>query len=97
MRTLNIACATIGAAALIVLAVNAACPTPPPIGEVYPTVPVESTPVVDAEPAEHPDIVLVPCPVEDAVIDCYWDAATMGNGQGTSFVVIDGVVYRAEG
>jgi hypothetical protein len=28
---------------------------------------------------------LPPCPTEDSS-DCYWDAATMGNGQGRSFI-----------
>lgn len=35
---------------------------------------------------------LLPCPTEDSD-NCYWDAATRGNGQGTSFIVVDGVVY----
>ena len=30
-----------------------------------------------------------PCATEDSD-DCYWDAPTMGNGHGRSFVVIDG-------
>jgi hypothetical protein len=38
---------------------------------------------------------LYPCPVEDAP-NCYWDAATMGNGTGRSFVNIDGTYYYAE-
>lgn len=40
-------------------------------------------------------ITLVPCSEEDSH-DCYWDASTMGNGTGTSFVDIDGVLYFAE-
>jgi hypothetical protein len=39
-----------------------------------------------------PSITLVPCPQEDS-INCYWDAARMGNGQGTSFVNLDGTMY----
>lgn len=31
------------------------------------------------------------CPTEDSD-DCYWDAQTMGNGQGRSFYVIAGAV-----
>jgi hypothetical protein len=38
---------------------------------------------------------LYPCPVEDAP-NCYWDAATMGNGTGRSFVNIDGEYFNAE-
>lgn len=36
---------------------------------------------------------LKPCVTEDQTTDCYWDAKTRGNGQGTSFVVVDGTVY----
>jgi hypothetical protein len=32
---------------------------------------------------------LPPCPTEDAD-DCYWDAPTMGNGSGRSFITVDG-------
>lgn len=45
--------------------------------------------------SDLPTLTLPPCPVEDAD-DCYWDAARMGNGQGTSFVTIDGVTYYPE-
>lgn len=34
---------------------------------------------------------LPPCESEDS-INCYWDAQTMGNGQGSSFVNIDGQI-----
>lgn len=34
---------------------------------------------------------LPPCQSEDSD-NCYWDAQTMGNGQGLSFEVRDGVV-----
>jgi hypothetical protein len=33
-----------------------------------------------------------PCAVEDDD-NCYWDAMTMGNGQGWSFVTVDGVTH----
>lgn len=33
-----------------------------------------------------------PCVTEDSD-NCYWDAQTSGNGQGRSFVVLDGVVH----
>lgn len=36
-----------------------------------------------------------PCEYEDSN-NCYWDAASRGNGQGTSFVVIDDVVIRLQ-
>lgn len=32
-------------------------------------------------------IILPPCAEEDSVM-CKWDAQTMGNGQGTSFVAL---------
>ena len=37
-----------------------------------------------------------PCTTEDAQGPCYWDAATMGNGIGQSFVVTaeDEILYR---
>lgn len=38
---------------------------------------------------------LPPCEVEDAD-NCYWDAATMGNGEGRSFVTIDGETTYTE-
>ena len=41
-----------------------------------------------------PDITLVPCPTDEVTnLDCYWDATMMGNGQGTSFIVIEGQAY----
>jgi hypothetical protein len=43
-----------------------------------------------------PTLTLRPCPVEDAD-NCYWDAARMGNGQGTSFITVDGVTYYPAG
>jgi len=42
-----------------------------------------------------PTLSLRPCLVEDDD-DCYWDAARMGNGQGTSFMRLDGVTYYPE-
>ena len=43
-------------------------------------------------------IVLTPCVTEDQVApDCYLDADTRGNHQGTSFVMIDGHIYYDEG
>lgn len=37
-------------------------------------------------------VVLMPCATEDSD-QCYWDAQEQGNGQGRSFVVLDGTVY----
>ena len=28
----------------------------------------------------------MPCPTEDALLPCYWDASRQGNGEGRSFV-----------
>lgn len=39
-------------------------------------------------------ITLIPCPTEDSD-NCYWDADIQGNGEGTSFVTLDGVTYYA--
>lgn len=39
-----------------------------------------------------PTLNLRPCLNEDSE-DCYWDAARMGNGQGTSFIRLGGVTY----
>ena len=34
------------------------------------------------------------CVEEDSTdVDCHWNAAERGNGQGESFVVVDGVTY----
>jgi len=60
----------------------------------------ELPPVPDDQPTTptggyYPTLTLVACPVEDAD-NCYWDAARMGNGQGTSFVTIGGVTYYPE-
>lgn len=37
-------------------------------------------------------VVLMPCDTEDSD-NCYWDAEQQGNGEGKSFVVLDGKVY----
>lgn len=41
-------------------------------------------------------ITLGECATEDSD-NCYWDASSHGNGEGTSFVNIDGVTYYPEG
>ena len=38
-------------------------------------------------PATAPLSPYVPCAEEDSPGPCYWDAASRGNGQGTSFIV----------
>ena len=45
---------------------------------------------------EPGSIVLEPCVTEDSV-DCYWNGTTMGNGDGTSFIHLNGITYRPEG
>ncbi len=57
----------------------------------------ERVPTDDGDTYVLPDTVriLTPCAEEDSH-NCYWDAATMGNGTGTSFVDIDGVLYFPE-
>jgi hypothetical protein len=40
-------------------------------------------------------ITLTPCEHEDSR-NCYWDADERGNGEGVSFVDIDGVAYYPE-
>lgn len=36
---------------------------------------------------------LPPCPTEDSA-NCYWDAQTMGNGHGSSFIDLGGYLIR---
>lgn len=43
------------------------------------------------------DLTLPRCESEDQLSNCYWDASEQGNGKGTDFVVIDGVVFYPEG
>lgn len=50
----------------------------------------DPAPAAVTAPADLP-----PCAVEDAD-NCYWDAATMGNGTGRSFVTLHGVTYYAD-
>lgn len=48
----------------------------------------------EAPAPELPTYTLPPCATEDSD-NCYWNAATMGNGTGTSFINLDGVTYYA--
>jgi hypothetical protein len=93
-----LAAGAIGAAALI-FTVGACLPDE---DDPYNGVPQCTDAIADAggichgEPIpNHPTITLIPCPTEDSA-DCYWNAATMGNGQGRSFVNIDGNYYYQE-
>lgn len=53
---------------------------------------------IAAEKATGPDITLQACAFDEVTErDCYWDAANRGNGQGTSYIVLDGTVYVPEG
>lgn len=38
---------------------------------------------------------LRPCVVEDGR-RCYWNAGTMGNGRGSDFLVLSGVLFRVD-
>lgn len=38
---------------------------------------------------------MTPCVTEDSE-NCYWDATTMGNGVGTSFVNVNGNWYMVD-
>lgn len=62
----------------------------------YPEIPapvetVEELPVPIEDHGDHPTT-LPNCEQEDSV-DCYWDATRFGDGTGTSFVNISGVIY----
>ena len=46
-----------------------------------------TTPAPVPAPATAPLSPYVPCAEEDSPGPCYWDAASQGNGQGTSFIV----------
>jgi hypothetical protein len=69
-----------------------------PIADETPTPTEPSSQLGDAAPAHvtapaAPAASALPaCPSEDSD-NCYWDAATMGNGTGTSFVMLNGVAY----
>ena len=46
-------------------------------------------------PGGQPTPSLPPCPTEDSD-NCIWDATTHGNGQGRSFISLDGTTYYLE-
>lgn len=99
MKTLNVACAALGAAGAAVLLVNACAPAPIDPQPAVP--PAVVAPVTEPDTSElggmvSPDNIMAaldtPCEVEDSV-NCYWRADLRGNGQGTSFVNIEGHVF----
>lgn len=49
---------------------------------------------VPATPFREP-VTLYPCETEDSEM-CYWDAASMGNGEGRSFIRVFGETYYAD-
>lgn len=59
-------------------------PTPTPTPAAAPAAQVKTT--------DYPAISLPACIDEDSD-NCYWDAATMGNGKGDSFVTLHGKTY----
>ena len=96
MKTLNIACAAIGAAGLCIVAVAACTPdqpaVPQPVVIEQPTVaPVAETPTSDWQ-ASLMAALETPCEQEDSA-NCYWRADIMGNGTGTSFVNVEGNIF----
>ena len=46
-------------------------------------------------PGGQPTPSLPPCPTEDSD-NCIWDATTHGNGQGRSFISLNGTTYYLE-
>jgi hypothetical protein len=80
------------AGAVLVGCVAAACV---PDDTDQPAVVVDPAPPIVNEDPAFPSVTLTPCVMEDSD-NCYWDAARMGNGTGTSFIRLDGVTYRAE-
>lgn len=71
-------------------------PRPDSVPVIMPTpdAPATPTPTPTPDAPVFPTYSVGPCATEDAT-DCYWDAARMGNGVGTSFVNIGGVYYYA--
>lgn len=52
--------------------------------------------ITNAQPEQVTEHVLAPCATEDSD-QCWWDDDVQGNGDGMSFVVIDGEVYYQGG
>lgn len=67
--------------------IDVVAPEPTVNPEDVPTPPVETV-AVDPEPVAQ---ALPPCAEEDST-DCFWDAQTMGNGQGRSFENVGGEI-----
>lgn len=62
--------------------------------EVQNDTPVEAL-EMEVEAPPLPAAEIPPCEFEDSE-NCYWDAATMGNGEGASFVDVSGTAYYEE-
>jgi len=85
MSSRIVALVTAGIAAVTLSAAFTVIVTPHPV-----SVPRCTDAIADAGGTCHGEP-LPACPTEDSD-DCYWDAATMGNGSGRSFVVEHGIV-----
>lgn len=101
--TLAVAAGLIAAATLTgCSAAQAAAPVTKPVTEQHLTTVVSPTPTLTPRSSdtvnERSPIVatITACATEDSS-DCYWDAASRGNGHGTSFVDIDGRLFSATG
>jgi hypothetical protein len=49
------------------------------------------------EPRGMDTLGLEPCATEDQLTDCYWDAHERGNGQGMSFIIVNGTLTYEDG
>ena len=45
------------------------------------------------DPSSLAEALDTPCATEDSDANCYWDAALRGNGEGSSFVVVEGHIF----
>lgn len=57
-----------------------------------PATPPASTPGGDVDPASIAQALGTACPTEDSE-NCFWDASRNGNGQGASFVTVEGHIF----
>jgi len=95
MRTSHLASLSLAAVAVGLLTMGACLPDPAPVDapSQAPAIeaPSQEAPAIDA-PVSGPTYTLPPCASEDSD-NCYWDASERGNGQGTDFVALNGMVY----
>jgi hypothetical protein len=75
------------------IAMTAACLPDNPAPAPQPTV-IDCTATDCSKDIPGDNYTIVPCAQEDDTDNCYWDAATRGNGQGTSFVWLNGKFYQ---